>query len=162
MILVAAMDPMGVIGLNGKLPWSFPQDLKYFKNLTSGHIVVMGRRTWQSLPRKPLPNRDNIVFSRIMLPEDAPGAIIVKDVAELQRAVISIPDKHIFLIGGAQLYTELIELCDDMVITHIKKCHVGDTYFLWDWMQWEPVADLYQDADIRIVHYKRILYGSTE
>jgi dihydrofolate reductase len=162
MILVAAMDPMGVIGLNGKLPWSFPQDLKYFKNLTSGHIVVMGRRTWQSLPCKPLPNRDNIVFSRIMLPEDAPGAIIVKDVVELQKAVISIPDKYIFLIGGAQLYTELIEWCDDMVITHVKKRHPGDTYFLWDWMQWEPVADLYQDADIRIVHYKRILNGSTE
>jgi len=162
MILVAAMDPMGIIGKNGKLPWNFPQDLSYFKKLTSGHIVVMGRKTWQSLPVKPLSNRVNIVFSRIMLPEDAPGAIIVKDIEELQKAVIEIPDKNIFLIGGAQLYTELIDWCDDMVITHVKKRHDGDTYFLWDWMQWEPVADVYQDADIRIVHYKRIIYGSTE
>ena len=162
MILVAAMDPMGVIGKNGGLPWKFPQDLSYFKDLTSGHIVVMGRKTWQSLPVKPLPNRDNIVFSNTLLPEDAPGAIIVKSLPELERAVIQIPDKNIFLIGGAQLYKDLIDWCDDMIITHVKKCYPGDTYFLWDWMQWEPITDLYQDADIRIVHYKRILYGSTE
>lgn len=162
MILVAAMDPMGVIGLQGKLPWSYPKDLQYFKAMTSGNIVVMGSNTWRSLPVKPLSKRVNIVFSRTMLPEDAPGAVIVKDVVELQRTVIQYPDKHVYLIGGSQLYTELIDWCDDMVITHIKRCHKGDTYFLWDWLQWEPVRDVYQDSDIRIVHYKRIHYGSTE
>lgn len=160
MILIAAMDPMGVIGYKGKLPWSFPTDLQYFKKLTSGGIVIMGRNTWQSLPTKPLSNRVNIVFSRTMLPEEAPGAIIVKDVAELKKAIIGNPNKQIYLIGGSQIYSEYIDWCDELIITHVKKCFDGDTYFLWDWMQWEPIVDIYQDKDIRIVHYKRIIYGS--
>jgi dihydrofolate reductase len=162
MILIAAMDPMGVVGNKGKLPWHFPKDLQYFKAMTSGNIVIMGRKTWESLPVKPLPKRVNIVFSRTLSPKDAPGASVVKDTEELKEIIIGLPEKQIFLIGGAQLYTEFIDWCDDLVITHVKKCHKGDTYFLWDWMQWEPVRDVYQDEDIRIVHYKRITYGSTE
>jgi len=155
MILLAAMDPMGLIGNQGKLPWNFPQDMLRFRNTTNGHIVIMGRKTWDSLPRKPLSNRVNVVFSRTTPTDALPGAIVVRNIEQLCEALDGHIMKEAYVIGGSQIYTELIDYCHQLIITHVKKKFVGDTYFLWDWCQWEPDGDLYQDSDIRIVQYKR-------
>lgn len=95
----------GVIGLDGRLPWSLPEDMARFKALTSGHVVLMGRATWESLPpaARPLPGRENVVLSRT-LPE-APGAVVVPDV---ETALEVVGDRPAWVIGGAQVYAALL------------------------------------------------------
>lgn len=96
----------GVIGRDGRLPWSLPEDLAHFKALTSGHVVLMGRATWESLPdsSRPLPGRENVVLSRSL--REAPGAVVVRDLAEALRAV---GDRPAWVIGGGQVYAALLD-----------------------------------------------------
>lgn len=131
--LIVACDPTGIIGVNGKLPWHIPEDLKRFKELTMGHTVIMGRKTWQSLPDnvRPLPGRCNIVLSssdtwscdtkpkshsdfELMDAYSIDGAIKLS-----QRHH---PEKEIFIIGGASVYREALErdLVDRVYLTLIK------------------------------------------
>ncbi len=106
---VLAISRNRVIGANGTLPWRMPSDLKRFKALTMGKPVIMGRKTWESLPRKPLPGRPNIVITR-QAAYDAPGAIVVRTVAEaLQQAAARTADEAA-VIGGAEIFDETLPL----------------------------------------------------
>jgi dihydrofolate reductase len=120
---VAAMAQNRVIGKDGSMPWHVPADLKFFKQLTSGHPILMGRKTWESLGR-PLPNRRNLVLSRTL--ETATGAEIIRDVAELDGLGLS---GDVYLIGGAQLYRLLLPQTDSIYLTLLPISPEGDTFF---------------------------------
>ncbi|MBK7707764.1 MAG: dihydrofolate reductase [Acidobacteria bacterium] len=105
------------IGRDGKLPWHYSADLKFFKRTTSGHTVVMGFNTWKSIG-KPLPNRLNIVLSRTRTTEPQPGLKLVRSVDE----VIALADADdLFLIGGAQVYREFADVIDRWIVTEIPE-----------------------------------------
>lgn len=111
---ILATDQQGGIGKNNSIPWRVPEDIEYFRTLTTGHIVVMGRRTWESIPSKfrPLPGRENIVMSSGM--EDFAGIYVVSTLEELQdylyeKAKVSASDLTVWVIGGSQLYSLFVE-----------------------------------------------------
>lgn len=101
--LIAATNQDGIIGLSNRLPWSFPEDLKRFKALTSGGTVIMGRNTFDSIGR-PLPNRRNIVLSRSMKAQDK--VEIFSSLASLLIAIVAIP--NVWVIGGAEIYRQFL------------------------------------------------------
>jgi len=123
--LVAAVASNGVIGAAGKLPWHLPEDLRHFKALTSGHPVIMGRRTWESLG-KALPERENIVVTRNRNYE-APGASIASSLVAALALCADAPDA--FVIGGGELYTEALACADVLVLTEIQRAFEGDAHF---------------------------------
>jgi len=131
--LVAAVAKNGVIGARGKMPWHLPEDLKHFKQLTLGHPVIMGRRTWESLG-KPLPGRENIVVSR-KAGFEAPGASVATTV---EAAVALCTGEPVaFVIGGAEIYAAAMPLADGIVLTEIQRDYEGDTNFPgWDRKAW--------------------------
>lgn len=130
---IVAMGEGRVIGLEGALPWHIPEDLAYFKELTSGHVVVMGRKTWESLPSKfrPLPNRKNIVVSRspekLNLPDGVLGASSSDQALKLAQEACAEGAK-VWIIGGADLYRQLIPHCDELYLTKVSGHHRGDAY----------------------------------
>ena len=122
---MVAMTPERVIGRKGKLPWHLPEDLAFFKRTTSGHPVVMGRKTYDSLGR-PLPNRRNIVLTRD--PNwSAPGVEVIHAPADL--ALLPGLDGQVFIIGGAEIYQAFLALLDDLLVSHVFASHAGDTWF---------------------------------
>ena len=131
--LVAAVAKNGVIGARGKLPWHLPEDMKHLKRLTLNHPVIMGRRTWESLP-KPLPDRENIVISR-KPGFEAPGASIATSV---EAAIALCAGEPVaFVIGGTEIYAAALPLADGLVLTEIQEDYEGDTHFpAWDRKAW--------------------------
>ncbi len=135
-IIVAFADDQA-IGLNGGMPWHLPADLKHFKQITLGQPVIMGRRTWDSLPRKPLPGRLNIVVSKSITAAD--GAVVVSTPAE---AVAQCPENsEPFIIGGATLYRHFLPLANQLFITRIYTSVEADTWFpLINEAEWDLVS----------------------
>ena len=126
--LIAACARGGVIGIENRLPWHLPEDMKFFRETTRGKPVIMGRKTWESLPAafRPLPGRVNIVVSRNPAFE-APGASVV---ASLEAAVAAAGDAETaFVIGGAELYRQALPLADRLVLTEIDQPYEGDAFF---------------------------------
>lgn len=127
---IVAVDNNWGIGYNGDLLEHIPEDLKYFKALTTGHVVVMGRKTWDSLPQKPLKDRLNIVISS--QPRGPLGEMafsIPMDEAKV-RVALSGNDEEWFIIGGGSIYQEFLSICDRVYVTKILKSHENvDTYF---------------------------------
>lgn len=117
------MDANRVIGLDGKLPWHQPEDLKFFKRTTLGHPILMGRTTWESIGR-PLPGRQNIVLSRTMEPRD--GIDVIREAADLSQVCRDV--EKVFVIGGAQVYESLLPKCDELYLTLVSGTHEGDTF----------------------------------
>jgi len=115
-IAIAAMSPDGVIGVNGKLPWHCPEDMKRFKEVTLGAIVIMGRKTWDSLPVKPLPGRDNIVITSSRV--EVEGVECYGSIADALRDCEG-KKKKVFIIGGGQLYKTSLSLCDSVDLTTV-------------------------------------------
>lgn len=132
--LVAAVARNGVIGANGKLPWHLPEDLRHFKKLTLGHPVIMGRRTWDSLPRA-LPERENIVVTR-SANRDIPGASVANSV---EAAIALCAGESVaFVIGGAGIFAETMPIADGLVLTEIERDYEGDVFFpAWDRGAWK-------------------------
>jgi dihydrofolate reductase len=132
LILVAAVAENGVIGQGGTLPWRLKSDMAHFRTVTMGKPVIMGRKTWQSLNRRPLPGRTNIVVSRD--PEfAAPGLLVASSVeAALQAAhgdALRRSANAIAVIGGAELYAQTMPQADRLVITRVPLQPAGDTRF---------------------------------
>lgn len=130
---MAAVAENGVIGRDGGLPWRLPEDMRFFKRLTTGHTVIMGRRTWEELG-KPLSNRRNIVVTRNgALPlSGAERAESLERALELAR-----DDVQVFVIGGAEIYRAALPLADRMYLTHVHAEVEGDTVFpAWDAAEW--------------------------
>jgi dihydrofolate reductase len=135
--LIAAVASNGVIGIDNRLPWRLPEDLKRFRALTTGHTIVMGRKTWESLPRA-LPDRQNIVVTRS--PDyRAEGAETVSSLPDaLANAARPAP---VFCIGGSALYRDALLLADTMYITEIDRAFAGDTTFPpWSREHWREIA----------------------
>jgi dihydrofolate reductase len=123
--LVAAVGSNGVIGRDGHLPWHLPEDLQHFKRLTLGHPIIMGRRTWESLPRA-LPGRDNIVVSA-RPGYDAPGAAVANS---LEGAIALCAGEAVaFVIGGSRLFADSLPIATGLVMTEIERDYEGDTWF---------------------------------
>jgi len=122
---IVAMTPDRVIGRSGTLPWHLPDDLAFFKRTTTGHPVVMGRKTHESIGR-PLPRRRNIVLSRD--PSwSAPGVEVIHRPAEL--AGLPDLDGKVFIIGGAEIYAAFMPQLDELLVSHIATRHDGNTFF---------------------------------
>jgi len=137
-VIIAAVAKNGVIGKDNALPWHLPEDMKHFKALTTGHAVIMGRKTWESLPPKfrPLPNRHNIVLTRNAA-YDAPGATVV---TELDEAMKLGAVGTAFIIGGAELYAHILPHAQRLELTEIDTAFEGDARFpAWDRAQWREV-----------------------
>jgi dihydrofolate reductase len=130
--LVAAVARNGVIGRDNAIPWRIAEDLERFKVLTTGHAVVMGRRTWDSLPDRfrPLPGRRNVVITSNETWQ-AEGAERAGSLRDALRLLEGAPE--VFVIGGATLYTEALRLADELLLTEIDAEVEGDTFFpSWD------------------------------
>ena len=156
--LIAAIARNGVIGVDNRLPWRLPADLKHFKTLTLGHTVIMGRKTWESLPAgfRPLPGRRNIVVTRDGSYR-AEGATVANS---LPAAVIEADGGEAFVIGGAELYAAALPLADRLQLTEIDAAFEGDTHFpAIDHDQWrETTRETHRDEagfDYAFVSYQR-------
>lgn len=158
MTIILAADHDWAIGKDGELLTSIPEDMKFFRETTKGSTVVMGRKTWDSLPKKPLPDRVNCVLSRTM--KSAEGAQVFGSVDELLKFTKN-ADGKVFVIGGAEIYNELLPHCDEAYITRIYENFHGDVFFEdiehdkeWELLEASPVISS-ECRNIRFFHYKR-------
>jgi dihydrofolate reductase len=155
--LIAGIARNGVIGRDNKLPWRLPEDLKHFKALTMGHPMIMGRKTWESLPGK-LPGRQHIVVTRDPA-YCADGATVV---GSLQAAVAAAGEvDEVFVIGGAELYAQAFEFADRLQLTEIATDFAGDAHFPdWNRAAWREAARATHRAeagfDYAFVTYERV------
>lgn len=123
--IIVAIAKNGVIGCHNRLIWHISEDLKRFKRITSGHPVVMGRKTYESLGRA-LPNRQNVVISRDTTLQIEGVAVV----SSIEQAVGLFPrDEEIFIIGGGEIYNQTISIADKLYITRVDQSPQGDTFF---------------------------------
>ncbi|CAN5898219.1 dihydrofolate reductase [soil metagenome] len=146
--LVAAVAANGVIGRGGDLPWPRTGDLAHFKALTVGHVLVMGRRTYDSIGR-PLPGRTSVVVTR-QADWAAPGGVVVCHDVAVALEVAAVIDPEVFVIGGAEVFRVALPLADRLVLTHLPLEPEGDTWFpALDWSAWREVGrEVYDGFDI--------------
>ncbi len=124
LILIAAHDPNLVIGKDGTLPWHYSEDLKFFKRTTMGHPLLMGRVVFEELNEKPLPGRENVVLSR------SKNYDHVNTFSTIDAALDYLSDHDkVFVIGGGEIYRQMLGRADELVITEIKNEYEGDTFF---------------------------------
>lgn len=154
--LIVAVDQNMGIGKNNQLPWHYPEDLAYFKQITSGHTVCMGHHTFTSIG-KPLPKRQNIVFSRhIKAIEGFDDVEVISDPVEYFQAQ-RLSEAEIFVIGGSMIYELALPYVDKMYITHIQKAYDVDSYFPdVEWNQF-TVAQSQLTDELFVAIYERII-----
>lgn len=158
--LVAAVARNGVIGRYGAIPWRLPGEQAHFKAVTMGHVLVMGRRTYESIGR-PLPGRTTVVVTGNpdWEPPGAPHGVLtahtVLDALRRARAL----DDQVFVVGGHRVYAESLSAADELLITEVDQEPEGDTVFPQvDWSQWvEESRETY--AGWAVVRYRRRMYG---
>ena len=165
LVIVVARARNGVIGIENRLPWHLPEDLKHFKALTTGNAVIMGRKTWESLPPKfrPLPERLNIVVTRDR-GYVADGATVAHSLPE---AVAAAGDRRAFVIGGAEIYAQALPLATRLEITEVDADIAGDAFFpAPDAAAWREAArESYQSASglgFAFVSYRRASSNVTQ
>ncbi|MRG88312.1 dihydrofolate reductase [Salinibacillus xinjiangensis] len=134
--LLVAMDRNRLIGKDNDLPWRLPNDLKFFKETTMGHTIVMGRKTYESIGR-PLPGRKNVVMTRD--PDyQAEGCEVIHSWETIKKWNEESPEREVFIIGGSHLFNDAIHFADRMYITEIDEAFEGDTFFpAFDRSEWE-------------------------
>lgn len=133
--LIVAMARNRTIGLNGRMPWHLPEDLRHFRALTFGKPILMGRRTFESIGR-PLPGRHNLVVTR-QAEFSAPGCTVVKT---LEEGLAKAHGEEVMVIGGASLYAALLSKADQIYLTLIHADYPGDTFFPeWPLKSWQEV-----------------------
>ncbi|GAB7090404.1 dihydrofolate reductase [Halorubrum luteum] len=161
LVLVAAVAENGIIGSEEGMPWHYPADLEHFKRLTTGHPVIVGRTTYETIMDRiggPLPDRYNVVLTTqdLDLPE---GAVVASDPSRAVRrageAAADLGVETVFVIGGAAVYAEFLPDADRMVITEIPDSPDGDTRFPeWDEEAWIEVGREH-DGELAFVTYER-------
>jgi dihydrofolate reductase len=146
--LVYAQSKNGIIGADGGLPWYIPSDLKRFKETTLGKPIIMGRKTWESLPRKPLPGRQNIVITR-QENWSAEGADVASNVAEALQLAGNVPE--VCVIGGGEIYHAFMAIADRIYLTEVDVTVAGDTiapaFNPTDWWEVSRCASLKGEKD---------------
>lgn len=137
---VVAVARNGVIGVKGDLPWRISSDLKRFKQITIGKPVIMGRKTWESLPKRPLPGRLNIVITRHR-DYPAPGATVVAGVDEALSAARQADAEEICVIGGSEIFRQFLPMANRLYLTEIDLAPEGDAVFPpLDFTEWQETA----------------------
>jgi len=149
-LIVAMAEDSRVIGLDGDMPWKLGADLKRFKKYTSGHTVVMGRKTWESIPEKfrPLPNRHNIVLTRQESYEVPTGVDVCGSLEEAIAAHGNLGGEHgdLWVIGGEGVFAEVLPQADKVYATLVQYDGPGDTYFPANpWDEFEPDKGIDQE-----------------
>jgi dihydrofolate reductase len=145
---IAAMSLNRVIGRDGKIPWHLPDDFRWFRETTSGHAVLMGRRTFDSLG-KPLPNRANLVLTRGAA---IPGAETIRELAGFDPAAWA--PREVFVIGGAEVYAQLLPRCADLYLSVVRREVEGDTFFPEFESAFAFAGILRQFPDFEVRHYR--------
>jgi dihydrofolate reductase len=145
---IAAMSLNRVIGAGNKIPWHLPDDFKWFKQTTTGHVIVMGRKTFESIG-KPLPNRLTIVLSRSGVSH--PGTQTVRSLDELPQLVGGL---EVFICGGAQIYAQALPLCSDLFLTLVKREVEGDAFFPQFEDRFALVEEIRDCPEFKILHYR--------
>lgn len=146
---IAAMSLNRVIGARGRLPWHLPEDFRWFKQVTWGGTLIMGRRTFESIGR-PLPGRTTVVLSRAGF--EFPG---VRTVDSLEALVELALPEPVFVCGGAQLYALALPRCHELYLTLVRREVAGDVFFPPFEADFELVAQLRETAEFSILHYRR-------
>lgn len=150
MIAIAAMALNRVIGHEGRIPWHLSGDLRFFKKTTMGHVVVMGRKTFESIG-KPLPGRENVVLSRREV--SAPGVVWARRPEDVPRPA---DGRKAFVIGGEQVYKLLLQECDELLLTVVKLSPAGDAYFPAFEKDFRLAGLLEESGDFEIRRYERV------
>lgn len=140
--LIVAFDRQQVIGGDNRLPWHYKEDLKYFKETTMGHDLLMGRQTFESIlsyQKKPLPNRHHYVLTQTKTYDFE----MVTVLTDWKSFIKKYPkQKELFIIGGQSVYEQLLPYADRLYITHINREFEGDTHFpIIDWKQWHCIKE---------------------
>jgi dihydrofolate reductase len=144
-----------VIGKEGDLPWHIPEDLKYFKRITMGKPVIMGRKTWETLD-EPLPGRKNVVVTR-QGDYQAEGAEVVHNLDDAIQAAAG--GQEIMILGGSGIYEAALSRADRMYLTHIHKAFGGDTYFPeFNQNNWEVVEQTESETEDGELTYSFVVY----
>ena len=160
---IVAVDENFGIGFNGDLLEHVPEDLKHFKELTSGHNVVMGRKTWDSLPKKPLPNRHNLVITKDPSIYELTNEVWFYTLRQIEVLMLKNKNVNYFIIGGGQIYEKLLPICDKVYLTKIMVSHENvDTYFPnielmdnWKCIEQSEIKQ-YNDISYQFKTYSRI------
>jgi dihydrofolate reductase len=145
---IAAMSLNRVIGAGNQIPWHLPEDFKWFKQVTMGHVLVMGRKTFESIGR-PLPGRETIVLSRSGWSH--PGG---RTVAGLDEVAPLLAGRRAFIAGGAEIYRQALPLCEDLYLTLVKREVAGDAFFPEFETQFELVEEVRDTPEFKILHYR--------
>lgn len=162
--IIVATGKNGEIGCKGRLPWSLPRDMKHFKTLTEGNAVVMGRKTYESIPNFPLKNRLNIVVSKSL--DTVEGGIVTANIEDAASLAKQKGYSRLFVIGGNSIYERMLPVCDRMYLTKVDGTFPeADVFFpKIDLSEWEIVDqenfahDERNDFDISFIEYKRIRF----
>lgn len=154
-ILMAAVSPDLVIGLDGGMPWHYPADLRHVMRTTLGHPCIMGRRTYESFPRRPLPGRLNLVITGNALYAVAAGALVMASPEAALDHCRQLGAERVFVLGGEGIYRQMLPAADELLLTHVPDRVRGDTHFpAWDDSQWE-IVDSIEKGTLRFVTYRR-------
>lgn len=137
-----------VIGSANHIPWHLPEDFRWFKKMTTGQVVVMGRKTFESIGR-PLPNRETVILSRSGFQVRG-----VRTVASLDDAVTPGETRTVFICGGAEIYAQALPRCSDLYLTLVKRTVDGDAFFPPFEDQFVPVAEICDGPEFKITHYR--------
>jgi dihydrofolate reductase len=148
---ITAMSLNRVIGAGNRIPWHLPEDFKWFKQMTTGQVIVMGRKTFESIGR-PLPNRTTLVLTRSA--EPIQGVQTISDLADIDPANPAFAGREIFICGGAQVYEQALPLCSDLYLTLVKRVVEGDRFFPPFEDRFELAEALEEQADFKILHYR--------
>lgn len=158
MTLILVADNDWAIGVNGGLLTRLPADMKRFRELTAGCTVVMGRKTYESFPKRPLPDRENCVISRTVA--ELEGAKCFPSVEAFLEYAETVRNE-IYVIGGGEIYRQLLPCCDKAYITRVYECFGGDTFFTdidalpeWELVETSPVIET-GGHNIRFMNYVR-------
>lgn len=161
MNLIVAVDKNWAIGYQNKLLISIPADMKNFRTVTTGNVIVMGRKTLESFPQgQPLGKRVNIVLTK-NADYTVKGATVVHSVDELEEELKKYTEEEIYVIGGESIYRQLLPLCDKAIVTKIDEAYEADTYFpnldeMEDWeLAEESEEQTYFDVCYTFATYKR-------
>lgn len=145
---IAAMSRNRVIGCGNQIPWHLPEDFKWFKKMTTGQVLVMGRKTFESIG-KPLPNRTTIVLTRGGFSH--PGVRILSRLTQLDLVHET---RDVFICGGAQIYAHALPYCSDLYLTLVKRDEEGDAFFPPFEDRFELVKQIIDTPDFSIQHYR--------
>ena len=157
-ILIAAEAANKVIGDGGKMPWHIPEDLKHFKEVTSGQVVIMGRKTWESLGSKALPNRTNVVVSKTL--GHLEGAHSVRSFKTAVKSMIAAGYDRAYVIGGESLYRAALPWASQIILTKLYQSYEGDTHFPdmdpRQWVQFQGSEHFFASQPFSIHYYTAV------